>query len=598
MSLIQIFSLTRLFSQGGEDARDNENVAKIIYQPLAHDDSIRLLYLEPAGVFWRTIRCHLENRRLCNNTAYIALSYVWGPATPSHQITVNDLRFEIRDNLYYALRKLRHAKKRRIFWIDAVCINQHDVPERNQQVKLMKRVYERAKITVVWLGRLGSTDKVQEKALIMLQAARFPTPGRPQVDSVENITQKLQSPFTAGDTIAGLSLLLSNSWFSRAWVQQEFAVSSNVRFVLGDFCLLPGTVQYFILAIDALPLNLLGIKQKAGQPRHLFRTRELHRDQGCKVTLSYLLFSTFDSAEATDPRDMAYSLLGLADDVRELAVPINYEASVESVFTDAVTRCLVQDPRDLFKILDLVGCEPAGIYDNSLPSWVPDFTSRHTFYQCFSTWGEFNASGGSRIPASIIDKNTLLVEGKIVARIGIYMRYPFAMNAPVTQRGSRLWLEECRAVAMNSATECEEAWWRTLVCDVWWPEGVRQAAKEGYGAFYLHPEVLLQESIQKGRSTLKAVEFLKAQQDFDQTRQCTSSRLGFCVTEDGMLGWVPQGARKADRICIFAGAKAPFIVREKGDGSYRLVGSAYIHGIMYGETMDWPGMEWEDIELS
>jgi hypothetical protein len=39
------------------------------------------------------------------------------------------------------------------FWIDAICINQLDVPERNQQLAMMKWIYFRADTVVIWLGR-------------------------------------------------------------------------------------------------------------------------------------------------------------------------------------------------------------------------------------------------------------------------------------------------------------------------------------------------------------------------------------------------------------------------------------------------------------
>jgi hypothetical protein len=32
------------------------------------------------------------------------------------------------------------------------CLNQHDIPERNAQIRLMKRVYEGADIVLIWLG--------------------------------------------------------------------------------------------------------------------------------------------------------------------------------------------------------------------------------------------------------------------------------------------------------------------------------------------------------------------------------------------------------------------------------------------------------------
>jgi hypothetical protein len=36
--------------------------------------------------------------------------------------------------------------------VDAICINQEDIPERNHQITLMRDIYESARQTVVWLG--------------------------------------------------------------------------------------------------------------------------------------------------------------------------------------------------------------------------------------------------------------------------------------------------------------------------------------------------------------------------------------------------------------------------------------------------------------
>jgi hypothetical protein len=40
-----------------------------------------------------------------------------------------------------------------------------------------------------------------------------------------------------------------------------------------------------------------------------------------------------------------------------------------------------------------------------------------------------------------------------------------------------------------------------------------------------------------------------------------------------------------DILCIFLGGNVPFILRPLGDGSYELVGEAYVHGVMDGEFM-------------
>ncbi|KAH8756067.1 hypothetical protein F5883DRAFT_388549, partial [Diaporthe sp. PMI_573] len=59
----------------------------------------------------------------------------------------------------------------------------------------------------------------------------------------------------------------------------------------------------------------------------------------------------------------------------------------------------------------------------------------------------------------------------------------------------------------------------------------------------------------------------------------------FCFTIDGRLGLVPGGAAPGDVVCILQGARVPYIFRPNPDGSHRLIGEAYIHNLMHGETL-------------
>lgn len=87
---------------------------------------------------------------------YIALSYTWGDDTVKKPIRVNDGMFNVTSNLEIALRYLRKSRSFPILserlWIDAICINQQDVEERNSQVRRMREVYRRASRVLIWLG--------------------------------------------------------------------------------------------------------------------------------------------------------------------------------------------------------------------------------------------------------------------------------------------------------------------------------------------------------------------------------------------------------------------------------------------------------------
>jgi hypothetical protein len=95
--------------------------------------------------------------------AFEALSYAWGSDSSHHVVYVDSptaegvspMTMSIRKNLTNALSHLRYADRDRVLWIDAICINQHDLQERGLQVPRMTDIYKYANRVVVWLGTEG-----------------------------------------------------------------------------------------------------------------------------------------------------------------------------------------------------------------------------------------------------------------------------------------------------------------------------------------------------------------------------------------------------------------------------------------------------------
>ena len=73
--------------------------------------------------------------------------------------------------------------------------------------------------------------------------------------------------------------------------------------------------------------------------------------------------------------------------------------------------------------------------------------------------------------------------------------------------------------------------------------------------------------------------------------------IGRCIAhiQSGCLGLVPAESLETDRIAVFNGVPAPFILRKHGSG-YQVVGTCYIHGLMDGEAYQ-RGLPEEDIIL-
>lgn len=95
------------------------------------------------------ICCRIKSYSLQSCPSYTALSYTWGPAEDSYEIFLNRHAFRVRSNLYHFIYQTRSQKKWRYFWIDAICIDQGSVLERNHQVRLMKDIYSKVRGTSV-----------------------------------------------------------------------------------------------------------------------------------------------------------------------------------------------------------------------------------------------------------------------------------------------------------------------------------------------------------------------------------------------------------------------------------------------------------------
>lgn len=72
------------------------------------------------------------------------------------------------------------------------------------------------------------------------------------------------------------------------------------------------------------------------------------------------------------------------------------------------------------------------------------------------------------------------------------------------------------------------------------------------------------------------------QRDFENSfSQCSQGRQ-FGVTRKGLLGWFPLIAKPGDFVGLFGGCRIPYALRAVDHG-FKIVGDAYIHGVMNGE---------------
>ncbi|CAK7235659.1 hypothetical protein SCUCBS95973_009342 [Sporothrix curviconia] len=173
---------------------------------------IRLLTLLP-GEPDDALQGTLENHSLAPNAhppLFEALSYFWGNP-PAILIDAHPL--PIADNLNIALHHLRLRNAKRLLWIDAICINQQDIPERNWQVLAMDAVYSRADLVVVWLG---PADAQTDAAMDLMGAVAAETLLDPV--ALESAEAQAYPEACPSDCYIDIECLLDRPWWRRLWI--------------------------------------------------------------------------------------------------------------------------------------------------------------------------------------------------------------------------------------------------------------------------------------------------------------------------------------------------------------------------------------------
>lgn len=207
--------ITPADSDLSEQSLEPPNDGTLKYNPLGGDREFRVLVLLP-GSGEDEIACVLENVFLDDwLTHYEALSYMWGPAEPLFPISVDGGTSCIRKNLLNALKSLRHPTESRLLFIDALCINMKDVPERNRMVANMSQIYQRASKVLVWLG---DADEVSDFAFDKVNQ-RMPW---------ADLTAPLERA-----TASTLTSVFNRPYWRRVWVLQEILSGYNLEVYCG-----------------------------------------------------------------------------------------------------------------------------------------------------------------------------------------------------------------------------------------------------------------------------------------------------------------------------------------------------------------------------
>lgn len=469
------------------------------YQPLPSPTTVRLLEIHPLSNPDSPVRCALRTYEIDKAPKFDALSYTWGsPLTPysggskgdsfrrlsflqnvatkhpglitndgvhvfggtvpsdltrCFPIICNGATMHVTANLNDTLMMLSSGRLNRhqYIWIDAISINQGNVSERNEQVRLMSEIFKAAEGVIIWLGE---EDEFCDDAFTVIERlAEIPEESWNYVSYTgfyhpEECFGNIGIPPLTFHNWLGFLGFIVRPWFRRAWVVQELALARSAVAVCGSRVVpwskisttlnfIKATRWYHHLSTEKMR-NIKEIRHNQGiyghflktktefdlTPFYLDRTRlAIQRKDTRLSTALRVLTDCHRDSQATDPRDKIYAFLGIANKLRSPFIgghnyiAPDYAMPIEQVFADAARSLMLS-----YQSLDLLShVQDASLTKTlNLPSWVPDYTVGLQPYPLrFRGKCHWSASGSLRWEPNVelLKENLLEVQGFYVDNV-------------------------------------------------------------------------------------------------------------------------------------------------------------------------------------
>jgi hypothetical protein len=336
-------------------------------------ENIRLT--EILGTADGSISCRLHTARLIDKDdqpdqpRFAALSYVWGDASDTEDITVDGKPWAVTADLAAALRCVKSHWQLEFperdpssfrLWADALCINQQDPVEQGRQVMRMRFIYPLAEVVFAWLGghddvvsavlelidgiKAAYEDAGDEAGFRTLEWLQGLARGSSRSSSCRAVCCTARRRAACRERICSRwprrwSICIVSS-STRSWPRPRF-VSGLCWAVVAD----TGIRWNAVTAID-------NVNGELAPDRNVRLERTLH--DAASIASALLVASIGGRFVATDPKDYVYALLSLA--CLDIIPDYRQEKWYIDVYCDFISRCL--------------GIYPAGIDISELWFWI------------------------------------------------------------------------------------------------------------------------------------------------------------------------------------------------------------------------------------
>jgi heterokaryon incompatibility protein (HET) len=276
------------------------------------------------------------------------------------------------------IRRFRKAVKPFNLWIDAICLDQTNKKEIEQQVLQIGDIFHEARKVRVWMG---DEDEDVAKVFAFFQTLTICC-RESLIQNSASISQYVRS-ILGSESILSIQRFLHRPWFTRRWVIQEMALARVITVRCHDqqisWNILSKALETFVEIRKAHgQLKALPLDAKAEYALASFRSFTEPRMTLLENLLKY------HEAECAQPQDKIFALLGISNDMSSLTPAdntpepfhfVDYSASADEIFCRLAAKCVERDliHRILYHVVEFGSLS---LRVPSTPSWCPDWTQR------------------------------------------------------------------------------------------------------------------------------------------------------------------------------------------------------------------------------
>ncbi|KAI1430737.1 heterokaryon incompatibility protein-domain-containing protein [Xylaria sp. CBS 124048] len=416
--------------------------------------------------------------------------------------------------------------------------------------------------------------------------------------------------------------------WSRIWVMQELSCAQRVFLVAGTETLDWNDIASFLddenrpyadafhvtgghTSAFGILASTFGLIQTIQQQRRIMREVE----EGKYESRLLDVLARFQYAEASDPRDLIYGLLGLVSEAHPIRP--DYHKSIQALSIETTAFFINRDAN-----LDIIcqnpwtangGTGPSQKKTTEIPSWVVDYANNRRLSHLdegldaliFAQRGIFSAASPScSVPCKVSPDGLLHVSGVILDKL-LAMPQPEEsaydeVDGAWPQKWPPLYFTDEQLWGIDSARypatdePLFRAYWRTLVMDCT-SHPIQRLSLDNIEA----DEKIFTKIMQLDLSTYLTDTPKHLNHLLDRGPSLCSDLISrdmlsrserhwvFTVSKTGLFLMVDKEAKAGDVLAILDGGKVPCLLRPCQEGSelrYRVINTAYVHGYMDGRA--------------